>query len=73
MKKKEIKPPPFLIIEKYGLFESNSCIDAAREMMDCFIEILLRVQLDNEIKYFTQNQENELLNWDAEIYRQTIN
>ena len=42
-------------------------------MIDCFTEILLRLRLDNEIKYFTQEQENELLNWDAEIYRQTIN
>ena len=73
MNKKKIKPPPFLIIEKYGLFQSNSCIDAASEMIDCFIEVLLRVKLDNELKFLTQEQENELLNWDAEIYRQTIN
>jgi len=73
MNKKEINLPPFLIVEKYGLFQSNSCIDAASEMIDCFTEILLRLRLDNEIKFFTQEQENELLNWDAEIYRQTIN
>ncbi len=73
LKKKDVNLPPFLIIQKYGLFQSSNCIDAAGEMMDCFTEILLRLKLDNEIQFLTQEQENELLNWDAEIYRQTIN
>lgn len=70
---KKLTPPPFIVIEKLGLFESNQCIEAAREMIDCFVEILLRVDLNNEIKFLSKNQEDELLNWDAEIYRQTIN
>ena len=27
---------------------------------------------EDELKYLSQPQENELLNWDAEIYRQSI-
>ena len=70
---KGINPPPFIILEKYGLYESHQCVAAAREMIDCFVEVLIRINLGNEIKSLSKNQEDELLNWDAEKYRQTIN
>ena len=40
--------------------------------MDCFLEVLLRINFQDELKYLSQLQENELLNWDAEKYRQSI-
>lgn len=73
IQEKEINPPPFIILEKYGLYESHQCVEAARKMIDCFVEVLLRINLGNEIKYLSKNQEDELLNWDAEKYRQAIN
>ena len=57
----------------FGLFENNNVVPASREMLDCFIEVLLRIDFNRNQKYLTKEQENELLNWDAEIYRQSIN
>ena len=41
--------------------------------MDCFLEILLKVDLSYSLKFLSSEQENELLNWDVEKYRQSIN
>lgn len=70
---KKLSPPPFLIIKKLGLFQFENCIEAANEMLDCFIEVLIRIDLKKEKKHLSSQQEDELLNWDAEIYRQKIN
>ena len=72
LKFKNINPPPYLILKEIGLYEISSVIPAAREMMDCFLEVLLRINFQDELKNLSQPQENELLNWDAEIYRQSI-
>ena len=72
LKSKNINPPPYFILKEIGLYEISSVIPAAREMMDCFLEVLLRINFQDELKYLSQPQENELLNWDAEIYRQSI-
>ena len=71
--KKNFKLPPYIIIKNYGLYENIEAIPAAKEMLDCFIEILLRIDFNYTPKTLSKEQENELLNWDAEIYRQTIN
>ena len=71
--KKNFKLPPYIIIKNYGLYENIEAISAAKEMLDCFIEILLRIDFNYTPKTLSKEQENELLNWDAEIYRQTIN
>ena len=70
---KNIELPPYLIIKNFGLFEKNNVVSASREMLDCFIDVLLRIDFKRNQKYLTKEQENELLNWDAEIYRQSIN
>ena len=70
---KKIQLPPYLIVNHFGLFENNNVVPASREMLDCFIEVLLRIDFNRNQKYLTNEQENELLNWDAEIYRQSIN
>ena len=70
---KNLNLPPYIILKKFGLYEHNSAIPAAKEMIDCFLEVLLRIDFDEELKPLNESQENELLNWDAEIYRQSIN
>ena len=71
--KKNIQLPAYLIIKHYGLFENINSITASREMLDSFIEVLLRIDFNLTLKSLTKKEENELLNWDAEIYRQSIN
>jgi rhamnose utilization protein RhaD (predicted bifunctional aldolase and dehydrogenase) len=73
LKDKNLNLPPYIILKGVGLYEQNSAIPAAKEMIDCFLEVLLRTNFDEELKPLSESQENDLLNWDAEIYRQSIN
>ena len=73
LKIKNLPLPPYFIIKNKGLFENSSAIPAAKEMIDCFLEVLLKVDLSNSLKFLSSEQENELLNWDVEKYRQSIN
>ena len=73
LKIKNLPLPPYFIIKNKGLFENSSTIPAAKEMMDCFLEVLLKVDLSYSLKFLSSEQENELLNWDVEKYRQSIN
>ena len=73
LKRKNINLPPYLILKNKGLFENNLAIPAAKEMIDCFLEVLLRIDLSKSFKFLSSHQESELLNWDIEIYRQSIN
>ena len=65
--------PPYLILKYKELFENPLAIPAAKEMIDCFLEVLLRIDLSKSLKFLSSLQESELLNWDIEIYRQSIN
>jgi rhamnose utilization protein RhaD (predicted bifunctional aldolase and dehydrogenase) len=73
LKRKDINLPPYLILKYKGLFENTLAIPAAKEMIDCFLEVLLRIDLSKSLKFLSSQQESELLNWDIEIYRQSIN
>ena len=73
LKRKNINLPPYLILKNKGLFENTLAIPAAKEMIDCFLEVLLRIDLSKSLKSLSSHQESELLNWDIEIYRQSIN
>lgn len=73
LKNKKLPLPSYFIIKNKGLFENSSAIPAAKEMIDCFLEVLLKVDLSHSLKFLSDEQENELLNWDVEKYRQSIN
>ena len=73
LKRKNMNLPPYLILKYKGLFENTLAIPAAKEMIDCFLEVLLRIDLSKSLKFLSSLQESELLNWDIEIYRQSIN
>ena len=68
-----ISIPPYLIIKSIGLFVSEKSNSISLEMLECFVEFLKRFNLSKNYKYLSNKQENELLNWDAEKYRQSIN
>ena len=70
LKRKNINLPLFNFKNK-GLFENTLAIPAAKEMIDCFLEVLLRIDLSKSLKFLSSHQESELLNWDIEIYRQS--
>ena len=62
--------PPYFIVFNKGLYEINNVSNAAKEMIFCFKEVLLQLNTNNNLRFLTRTEENELLNWDAEKYRQ---
>jgi len=44
----------------------------AEEMLHCLANVLLRLHPSDKLQHLTQNQEAELLGWDAEKYRKSI-
>ena len=66
----DLSPPPYIIVLNEGLYEIDNVSNAAKEMILCFTEILLQLNINNDLRFLTTTEENELLNWDAEKYRQ---
>ena len=64
---KDMTPGKFMLI----LFNQNLS-ENAEEMLHCLTNVLLRLHPGDELQHLTQIQEAELLGWDAEKYRKSI-
>jgi rhamnose utilization protein RhaD (predicted bifunctional aldolase and dehydrogenase) len=61
-----------LIIEHIGVLvykEANKGVD---DMLHCLTNVLLRIDAKSKLNHLTEEDELELINWDAEKYRQDI-
>jgi rhamnose utilization protein RhaD (predicted bifunctional aldolase and dehydrogenase) len=65
--------PPWLLVPGAGVVVRNDLKAPARVMMRCLADVLARVPADARLNYLTTDQNLELLNWDAEKYRQSLN
>lgn len=63
---------PYIIIKGMGVLVSLNATQDVDEMLRCHAEVLLRIDKGQNLRYLTDNEVLRLLNWDAEIYRQTI-
>ena len=61
-----------VVIKDIGVIVNQSLSENAEEMLHCLTNVLLRLNTRDELQHLTQNQEAELLGWDAEKYRQSI-
>ena len=61
-----------IIVRDVGVIVHESLSEGAEEMLRCLADILLRVQSGEKLCYLTENDEAELMVWDAEKYRQSI-
>ena len=61
-----------LVIKDIGVIVKQSLSENAEEMLHCLTNVLLRLNTRDELQHLTQNQEVELLGWDAEKYRKSI-
>jgi rhamnose utilization protein RhaD (predicted bifunctional aldolase and dehydrogenase) len=68
-----LKPPPFVLAPGAGalLFRNASAGGAA--LARCLGDVLARIPEGAPIKYFTEDQVHDLIEWDAEKYRQALN
>lgn len=65
--------PHFLIVPDAGVLWRKDITENGRTMTRCLADVMVRVPADAKLNYFTQAQDYELLDWDAETYRQQMN
>mgnify|MGYP000704633729 CR=1 FL=1 len=61
-----------IVIKGIGIIVNQNLSENAEEMLHCLTNVLLRLNSSDELQHLTQNQEAELLGWDAEKYRKSI-
>ena len=62
--------PELIFIKEHGVFVKPTFNRAKRAQLRCYADILTRQNSDSNIKTLSEIQISELLNWDAEKYRQ---
>ncbi len=65
--------PVFLIVPGKGVLLRKGISDGARALVRCLADVLIRVPDHTPLNYLTEAQNLELLDWDAEKYRQSLN
>ena len=61
-----------VVIKDIGVIVNQSLSENAEELLHCLTNVLLRLNTRDELQHLSQNQEAELLGWDAEKYRKSI-
>jgi len=61
-----------VVIKGIGVIVNQNLSENAEEMLHCLTNVLLRLQPSDKLQHLTQNEEAELLGWDAEKYRKSI-
>lgn len=65
--------PVFLLVPDRGALLHEEASDGARALARCLGDVLLRMQQGSAVQTLTMTENAELLNWDAEKYRQALN
>ena len=68
------KPVPMLILfPGLGALIHQSADDAKEAMAQCLADVTVLIEPQAQLHYLNEEQTYELLNWDAEQYRQSLN
>jgi rhamnose utilization protein RhaD (predicted bifunctional aldolase and dehydrogenase) len=65
--------PKLLLVPPFGILALKNISRVEKEMIQCLVDVVRRVSGAQKIRYLTQLEEKELLNWDAEKYRMFLN
>jgi rhamnose utilization protein RhaD (predicted bifunctional aldolase and dehydrogenase) len=65
--------PAFLLIEGVGAIIQASASEGALALCRCLGDVFARTDPDAQLSYLTEEQNHELLDWDAEKYRKALN
>lgn len=65
-------PVPAVVVEDQGVYMKRDATPAHHAMLQCVFDVLGRVPEDWELVPIGKDAEAELLNWDAEKYRQAL-
>lgn len=64
--------PAVVFAEGVGVFERADLTPGARAMLRCFHDVVMRMPPHGDIRSLSMQEVSELLNWDAEKYRQSL-
>jgi rhamnose utilization protein RhaD (predicted bifunctional aldolase and dehydrogenase) len=64
--------PAWTIIKEYGVVVPEEFSAGAEELLRCLARVVARVPSDEKVNYLTAESVNELLDWDAEKYRRSL-
>ncbi|CEJ13756.1 short chain dehydrogenase [bacterium YEK0313] len=65
--------PSFVLVPRLGILANRALGDGGHELLRCLGLVLPRVPAEASVKALTAADENDLLDWDAEKYRQSLN
>jgi rhamnose utilization protein RhaD (predicted bifunctional aldolase and dehydrogenase) len=65
-------PPAFVFVHTHGTFVHHHATRAHHDQLQCYLDVLQRLPLDRTTITLNIQQISEILNWDAEKYRQQI-
>jgi rhamnose utilization protein RhaD (predicted bifunctional aldolase and dehydrogenase) len=71
IEKSAIKPI-FIFFIGHGVFESPNITSAQRAQLRCYFDVIVRQPINESLNPLSKAQIAELLDWDAEQYRQII-
>ena len=63
---------PAVIVQGKGILLHTNAKPAVEPMLRCLADVLMRVDRDANLQALTEGDIDQLLNWDAEKYRQTL-
>ena len=69
---KKIKNTPFIFVRKVGVLQNNDCTNAQLEQLLCYFNVISNIDSEKNINSISDIDIAELLNWDAEVYRQAL-
>ncbi len=64
---------PFIFIKGVGVWQRADVTSAALAQLQCYYDVLTRLEKGCKLVSLSERQINDLLNWDAEKYRQSLN
>jgi rhamnose utilization protein RhaD (predicted bifunctional aldolase and dehydrogenase) len=67
------RPAPMLVLPDIGVLLHRSAPSGADAMARCLADVVARIPDDAPVSTLTAAQEQELANWEAEAYRQSLN
>ncbi|MFK7853860.1 MAG: class II aldolase/adducin family protein [Granulosicoccus sp.] len=70
--KNGLKEPVCILFPGSGVLIRDDANPGQEAMAACLADVCLHIKPDAEINYFTDRQNDELLNWEAETYRQKL-
>lgn len=62
----------FIFINRVGILQNINATNAQKEQLTCYFDVISNIDPNLKLKTLSNKEVGELLNWDAEVYRQQL-